>query len=67
MKYALQVNKTQIKLTKDPPIQVKGKGHTKVKNIHNMCLMVIHPYAKISYAYVKEKRHLARLKFNVKV
>ena len=27
--------------------------------------MVIHPYAKISYAYVKEQRHFARLKFMV--
>ena len=27
--------------------------------------MVIHPYAKISYAYVKEPRHFVRLKFMV--
>ena len=31
------------------------------------CLMVIHPYAKIWYAYVKEQRHFARLKFMVKI
>ena len=29
--------------------------------------MVIHPYAKIWYAYVKEQRHFARLKFMVKI
>ena len=29
--------------------------------------MVIHPYAKIWYAYDKEQRHLARLKSMVKV
>ena len=31
------------------------------------CLMVINPYAKILYAYVKEQRHFARLKFMVKL
>ena len=31
------------------------------------CLMVIHPYAKIWYAYFKEQRHFARLKLMVKI
>ena len=31
------------------------------------CLMVIHPYIKIWYVYVKEQRHFARLKFKVKI
>ena len=29
------------------------------------CRKVIHPYAKIWYAYVKEQRHLARLECNL--
>ena len=56
---------------------VKGQGHTKVKNVHNMLSqgdtpigqnLVCLPQAKIWYASVKERRkNLARLKFMVKI
>ena len=56
-------------LTIPPPTtyRSKVKGFLRPRNYTTCCFMVIHPYAKIWYAYVKEQRHLARLKSVVKI
>ena len=51
-----------------PPPKYRSKVKVILRSrMYTTCLMVIHSYAKIWCAYVKEQRHLARFKFIVKI
>ena len=58
-----------VKLTKNtPPLTYRWKVKVILRSrMYTCCLMVIHPYADIWYAYIRKQRHLARLKPMVKI
>ena len=61
------VSKTHYGYPPPPTYRSKVKVILRSRMYTTCCLMVIHPYAKIPYAYVKEQIHFVRLKFMVKI